>query len=177
MYSMYLSYLNPDFQPHVLVGVVRRGPAAAVMWTVANIEHVAMIFRQDVQLNITNGVNLLTFLVILIFFHCDQWILEWKWNKKLLSQNTINYFKSIKILVLFGDVEAECWLVHFTLTKMSKAYFSNFVFKIRLIRLDVSFKKLKIWVFELTTCWFSVRSHNHYTNWANCDWETQKSFQ
>ena len=76
MYNLYLSYLNPDFQHHVLVGAVRQGLVAVVMSAVANIEHVAMIFRQDVQLNITNGVNLLTFLVILIFFHCDQWILE-----------------------------------------------------------------------------------------------------
>ena len=61
MYNLYLSYLNPDFQHHVLVGAVRQGPVAVVMSTAANIEHVAMIFRQDVQLNITNGVNLLTF--------------------------------------------------------------------------------------------------------------------
>ena len=37
-----------------------------------------------------------------------------------------------------------------------------FKFKIRLIRLGLSFQRTKIPAFELTTYWFSVRSHNHY---------------
>ena len=39
---------------------------------------------------------------------------------------------------------------------------SYFEFKIRLIKLGLSFQKTKIPVLELTTYWFSVRSHNHY---------------
>ena len=39
--------------------------------------------------------------------------------------------------------------------------FSHFQFKIRLIRLGLSFQKTKIPVFELKTYWFTARSHNH----------------
>ena len=39
----------------------------------------------------------------------------------------------------------------------------NKLFKIRLIRLGFSFQKLNFPVFELTTYWFPVRSHKHYT--------------
>ena len=47
---------------------------------------------------------------------------------------------------------------------MSKSCFSDFVPKIRLIRLEFSFQKNpKIPVFELSIYWFPVRSQNHYT--------------
>ena len=59
MYSLYLSLLNPDFQHHVMVGVVKWHPmVAAVKSTVEAVEPVVMIIRKNVQLNITNGVNL-----------------------------------------------------------------------------------------------------------------------
>ena len=61
--------------------------------------------------------------------------------------------------------------------RMIIVFFSDFVFEIRLIRPDFSFNKRKNPVLELTTYWFSVKSHNLYTNWADCEWETQKSFQ
>ena len=51
-----------------------------------------------------------------------------------------------------------------------------YLIKIRLIRLVFTCQK-KNPVFDPTTYWFPVRSLNHYTNWANCEWETQKSFQ
>ena len=49
------------------------------------------------------------------------------------------------------------------LTQTTQSGFSYFEFKIRLIRLGLSFQKTKIPYFKLTTNWFSFRNHNHYT--------------
>ena len=58
-------------------------------------------------------------------------------------------------LIIFSTVERN---------RDQQTGFYDFVFKIRLIRLGFSFQNSKIPVFELTTYWFPVRSHNHYTN-------------
>ena len=64
VYSLYLSSPNPDFKHHVMVGVVKWHPVvAAVKSTVEAEEPVVMIIRKNVQLNITNGVNLPFFLL------------------------------------------------------------------------------------------------------------------
>ena len=50
----------------------------------------------------------------------------------------------------------------------------NWVFPILNLKLDELNKNSGI---QTQTHWFSVSSHNHYTERANCEWETQKSFQ
>ena len=55
--------------------------------------------------------------------------------------------------------------------------FSYFEFKIRLIRPRLSFQKPpKIHVFERTTYWFSVRSHNHYIKEPTVSGRHRKAF-
>ena len=59
---------------------------------------------------------------------------------------------------------------------LKQSCFSDFVFKIRLIRLGVYFPKTKIPVFELPTYWFSVRSLNHYITEPTVNGTHRKAF-
>ena len=75
-------------------------------------------------------------------------------------------------------LEVDILLLELLLSIMlrSQSYFSGFVFKIRLIRLGFSFQKQKFLYLnsQPTDCQSRVISLHHR---ANCEWETQKSFQ